>query len=153
MELGATVCLPRNPLCLLCPIESRCRARREGTTARLPVKRPPKERVRIEGVLLIVRRGRGSHQQVLLRQRDAGERRMAGFWELPVPEDLPGARIGAVLGEIRHTITYHHYTWKVRAAGAVKNPGPAFRWFAPSACAEMPLSTSARKALRLSGIL
>src|ERR1019366_7928196 len=38
MELGATVCLPRNPLCLVCPLAACCRARQEGTVAQLPVK-------------------------------------------------------------------------------------------------------------------
>src|ERR1051325_9770915 len=38
MELGATVCLPRNPLCLVCPVAACCRAREEGTAAQLPVK-------------------------------------------------------------------------------------------------------------------
>jgi A/G-specific adenine glycosylase len=38
MELGATVCLPKNPLCLVCPLRDCCRARQEGTAAQLPVK-------------------------------------------------------------------------------------------------------------------
>ena len=49
MELGATVCLPRNPLCLLCPIASRCRAHAEGATAQVPVKLRKVEPVRLEG--------------------------------------------------------------------------------------------------------
>jgi len=154
MELGATVCLPRNPLCLVCPLESLCRARQEGAAAQLPVKLRKTAPVRIEGVLLIVRR-RG---RVLLRQREAGDRRMAGFWDLPTPGDLPRVRIGDTFGEIRHTITHHHYTFTVQAATAraavlSRSPGPPFRWFAPAQCAEIPLSTSARKALVLSKVL
>ena len=38
MELGATICLPRDPLCLLCPVSSDCKARIEGKQAQLPVK-------------------------------------------------------------------------------------------------------------------
>src|SRR5437763_128772 len=37
MELGATVCLPRNPLCLVCPLANCCQARQQGTVAELPV--------------------------------------------------------------------------------------------------------------------
>jgi len=85
MELGATVCLPRNPLCLVCPLGDCCRARQEGTAAQLPVKLRTREPVRLSGTLLVVRnRGR-----ILLRQRDAATKRMAGFWDLPAPEDLP----------------------------------------------------------------
>ena len=38
--------------------------------------------------------GRAERGRVLLRQRDASARRMAGFWDLPAPEDLPDARVG-----------------------------------------------------------
>jgi A/G-specific adenine glycosylase len=38
MDLGATVCLPRNPSCLLCPAHTVCRARQEGDPQRYPVK-------------------------------------------------------------------------------------------------------------------
>jgi A/G-specific adenine glycosylase len=121
MELGATVCLPRNPLCLVCPLAACCRARQEGTAAQLPVKLRKTEPVRLSGTLLVVRhRGR-----ILLRQRDAATKRMAGFWDLPAPEDLPGAKIGARIGEIRHTITHHHYTLEVRSATARLPAGTA----------------------------
>ena len=45
MELGARVCRPRSPTCLLCPIAEGCVAKREGTQDTLPVpkkKKPPK---------------------------------------------------------------------------------------------------------------
>jgi A/G-specific adenine glycosylase len=147
MELGATVCLPRNPLCLVCPLRDCCRARVEGTAAQLPVKLRKTEPVRIAGVLLVVRdRGR-----ILLRRRDAGARRMAGFWELPGVDELPGARASRSLGEIRHTITHHHYTFEVKSARG-RAAGPMFRWFEPTELNAIPLSTTARKGLRLAGI-
>jgi A/G-specific adenine glycosylase len=144
MELGATVCLPKNPLCLVCPLRECCRGRAEGTAAQLPVKLRRTEPVRIDGVLLVARR-RG---KVLLRQRHAGERRMAGFWDLPSPDDLPGATLGEPLGTIRHTITHHHYTLTVVAATA-RAEGGEFGWFTPDEVVEIPLSTTARKALKL----
>jgi A/G-specific adenine glycosylase len=150
MELGATVCLPGKPRCGVCPVSSLCRARESGTVLELPVKLRQTRPVRIAGVLLVVRKGR----LILLRQRAAGARRMAGFWDLPGPEDLPGSRTGARLGEFRHTITHHHYTFTVLgAAPPTRPPHPEFRWFAPAALAEIPLSTTARKALKLAGIL
>jgi A/G-specific adenine glycosylase len=144
MELGATVCLPRNPLCLVCPLRDCCRAREEGTAAELPVKLRKQAPVEIEAVLLVARdRGR-----VLLRRRADSARRMAGFWELPAVEDLPGARPGRHLGTFRHTITHHHYTFTVRSATA-RPTGPEFRWFEDSELGTIPLSTTARKALKL----
>jgi len=147
MELGATVCLPKNPQCLLCPVAPVCRAREAGTAAELPVKLRKQEPVAIEAALLLLRRG----GRVLLQQREASERRMAGFWELPSPEDLPGARHGERIGEFRHTITFHHYTFTVWAATG-RVAGAQFQWFEPARLAEIPLSTTARKAMKLAGL-
>jgi A/G-specific adenine glycosylase len=144
MELGATVCLPKNPLCLLCPLSSCCLARQQGVVAQLPVKLRKAEPVEIAAVLLLVRNG----GRVLLRRTEAAARRMAGFWELPSPEQLPGARVGKTLGEFRHTITHHHFTFTVKAAMS-RAAGAEFAWFASAQLADIPLSTTARKALHL----
>ena len=148
MELGATVCLPKNPLCLLCPLASACRSLAEGTVEQLPVKLRRAEAVAIECLLLVVRK----HGRILLRQREADARRMAGFWELPTPEQLPHARIGRRLGAFRHTITHHHYTFGVAEASAAPARRP-FRWHEPRQLGEIPLSTTARKALRVAGVI
>jgi len=151
MELGATVCLPKNPLCSICPLEARCAARAAGTAARLPVKLRGAEPERIEGELLVVRKGR----RVLLQRGGNGVARVEGFWELPSPEDLPGARVGECLGEIRHSITYHRYVLRVFRAGIGKTGaggrglGAGGRWFDFSELKGIPLSTTARKALKL----
>jgi len=145
MELGATVCLPRNPLCLVCPLSVPCRARAGGVASQLPVKLRKVDPVRLAGVLLVIRKG----NRVLLRQREAAASRMAGFWDLPTPEDLPGARPGAELGRIRHTITHHHYTLAVvRATPPARVAGP-FHWIDVERLQTIPLSTSARKAMAL----
>ena len=150
MELGAMVCLPRNPSCLVCPLAACCRAREQATVGGLPVKRPKAEPVRLTGTLLVVRR-RG---RVLLRRIEGGARRMAGFWELPTPEHLPHAGVQTAIGEFRHSITYHRYRFTV--ASVEKTPAPdgaGFRWFQPLEIHRIPLSTTARKALKIAGIL
>lgn len=159
MELGATVCLARNPLCLVCPLASLCRAREEGAVSRLPVKPRKREPVRLSGKLLVARR-RG---RVLLRLTGPPERparpgtnsgRMAGFWDLPTPAHLPLAGTRAAIGEFRHSITHHRYTFTVSGVGKIPDAlGPAFRWFQPYEIERIPLSTTARKALRIAGIL
>ena len=147
MELGATVCLPKKPMCLLCPVAELCRARAAGTAAQLPVKLRRIEPVHIQSVLLLVRR-RG---RILLRQKEEEARLMAGFWELPTPDQLPAARIRRHLGEFRHTITHHHYRFAVaEAAGSTRHV--RFRWFEPAEIPHIPLSTTARKALKIAGI-
>jgi A/G-specific adenine glycosylase len=151
MELGATVCTPRRPLCAECPLRERCRALERGTVAQLPVKLGRIAPQRIEAVLLLVRRGR----RILLRQRPASERRMAGFWELPAPEHLPATHAGAPLADFRHTITHHRYTFTVRTARAPSRLPAAsvFRWLDPRDADTIPLSTTAKKSLRLAGLL
>ena len=148
MELGATVCLPRNPLCLVCPLHECCRARQAGTAAQLPVKLKNTVAVRLERTLLFIRKG----GRVLLRRHAADARHMAGFWDLPSPEDLPSAKIGDRLGEFRHTITRHHYTIGVHAARCPAG-GAGCDWFEPSQLNTIPFSTTARKALKLIKIL
>jgi A/G-specific adenine glycosylase len=151
MELGATVCLPRNPQCSLCPVAVDCRANVTLSAAQYPVKLRRVRPVRLEATLLVVRnRGR-----VLLRRREAGESRMAGFWDLPSPQDLPHARIKAPIGDFRHTITHHHYTFTVLGASLPQsNPVRGnLGWCSPAQLSEIPLSTTARKALRMAGVL
>jgi A/G-specific adenine glycosylase len=144
MELGATVCLPRKPLCPVCPLASACRARLAGAESQIPVKLRRREVERIQATLLVVRRG----GKVLLHRRAVTAGRMPGFWELPAPEDLPAARAGKFLGEFRHSITHHRYTIQVRAASAPRL-GEGFGWFSIERLGEIPLSATARKALVL----
>ena len=140
MELGATVCLPRNPLCLVCPLSACCRARAEGTAAQLPVKLRKVEPVRIAGELLLIRKD----GRLLLRPS-----RVAGFQDLPLAEEVPGAKIGDLLGEIRHTITHHRYRFSVYRAGAPPRIPASLKWWKEP----IPLSTAARKALALERIV
>lgn len=147
MELGATVCLPKNPLCLVCPLADSCAARAAGTERQLPVKLRKQQPVAISETVFVVRKG----DTVLLRRRDPDARHMAGFWDLPTPHDLhtaPGKR----LGEFRHTITHHHFTFTVCEANA-RPRGSQFEWFHPQQFAAIPLATTARKGLRIAKIL
>jgi A/G-specific adenine glycosylase len=144
MELGATICLPRHPLCLLCPVSVDCRARAQGRQAELPVKLRRVEPVRIQATLLAIQRA-GS---ILLWRRDAGARRLGGFWELPSSEELPKATIGETVGSFRHSITNHNYTFTVMKAH-VSRPDRRFEWIGLTRLDAVPLSTTTRKALAL----
>ncbi|WP_166245538.1 A/G-specific adenine glycosylase [Paenibacillus turpanensis] len=79
MELGATVCTPKTPHCLTCPVMERCAGRLEGAEMRLPVKtkaKPPKPEQRFA---ILAMREDGA---VLVRQRpETGL--LARMWELP----------------------------------------------------------------------
>lgn len=144
MELGATVCLPRNPQCLLCPWREHCAAKALGLEHELPVKLSKREPVKLAIALVVVEK----EGRVLLRQRGAAESRLAGFWELPEARDLPSAHRGPSVGSFKHSITRHDYTIEVYPAAAGKAP-KGFRWFRWEELEALPLATMTRKALAL----
>ncbi len=145
MELGATVCVPKNPLCLLCPVAKSCAAHKAGTQNEIPAKRVKPEAEQHQRTLLVIRRAAGETEEYLL----APSPRVKGFWDLPEP--FPGAREGAELGAFKHTITHRNYTFTVREAKLAKNAkAPAsYQWIAKGGLHEIPLGTTAKKALRL----
>jgi A/G-specific adenine glycosylase len=145
MELGATVCLPRGPLCLACPWQPWCRTRGEhAMPARAPLKLQSSARV-------VYMRGTGTRQQVRLLQRPASARLMAGMWELPayVP-DAGGSEAPAFT--VRHAITVTNhvvdvYTPKGRA------PGREGTWVLVAELERYALTGLTRKVLRRIGCL
>jgi A/G-specific adenine glycosylase len=147
MELGATVCLPKNPQCLLCPWRDHCEARREGIENELPVKLRKREPVKQTLVFYLIEKA----GRVLLRRRGETEPRLAGFWELPEERDLPGVKRGRLVAEFRHSITRHDYTVMVYEAPPVK-ARKGWRWRRHSELEKIPLATTARKALELAGL-
>ncbi|MBI3209344.1 MAG: A/G-specific adenine glycosylase [Candidatus Solibacter usitatus] len=127
MELGATVCLPRQPLCAACPVAKMCLALEAGTHNELPVKGGQTAVHYVERIVVIVRK----RESILMWRRGQDEPRLKGFWELPEPHMLPGVRLAEPLGEFRHSITNHRW----------------FRWVSLKENARIPLSTTTRKAL------
>ena len=137
MELGAVVCLPRDPLCEGCPVSGECQAKRRGIQKDLPPPRKKPATVRKDRMLLIIRR----KGRILL----APSPRVSGFWDLP--EVFSGVRLGPRLGEFRHAITNSRYHFEVREARAGAFP-PDCRWWDEKKLDEILLSTAAKKALR-----
>jgi A/G-specific adenine glycosylase len=76
--LGAMICLPKNPRCLLCPVMNTCKARANGTQSLRPVKKPKKDvpqYIHAAGVFI-------KHGRVLLAQRPS-KGLLGGMWEFP----------------------------------------------------------------------
>lgn len=143
MELGATICLPRNPQCLLCPVVQLCKSRHRGQQNQFPVKLGRAKSVQEERVLFwIERKG-----QILLWQRPADSRLMPGFWELPELLQLPDVEPGEVLGEFRHSITSHNYRFSICEAEAPSDIAVCC-WVGLDALGSLPVSTVFRKAQR-----
>jgi len=136
MELGAVVCLPREPLCLSCPIAEHCEAHRRGSQNQVPAKRAKPATVSLEHTLLVIRdRGR-----ILL----APGSRVHGFWDLPEP--FKGASLIRRVGEFRHSILNRRYMFIVWEARTRITP-VGFTWLREKSLHEIPLSTAAKKGL------
>ena len=134
MELGATVCLPKSPLCGECPLLKWCRTRGAGKSQT----HLPRRRKSIAYHLAIYK------QAVFLVRRGNHLSLMPGLWELPQTRALAD---NPVL-RLRHAITDTDYQVSVyRRRGA---NGSAGRWVRFSDIERLPLTGLTRKILRQS---
>jgi A/G-specific adenine glycosylase len=144
MELGATVCAPKNPQCLICPVSDLCGARKVGNPEKLPVKMRPQAAIEEHRILYWIE----AENRLLLWQRGSQSKLMPGFWELPEEQQLPDAKPVASLGNFRHWIKFHKYCFEIKAARAPADVGQC-QWVSFERLAALPLSTVTRKAQRL----
>jgi A/G-specific adenine glycosylase len=133
MELGATVCLPKQPQCLICPVREPCKTR--GAT--VPQPQPKRKRAELWYGL---HHRKGS---VLLVQRPVDHSLMAGMWELPGVVAQPSSE---PLHRLRHSITDTDYAVFVVKGKARK---PMGRWVTHDEAHELALTGLTRKILRL----
>jgi A/G-specific adenine glycosylase len=144
MELGATVCLPRAPLCLGCPWQPWCRTRGEHP---VPVRRAQQ---RQHGARVVWLHGIGTKQQVRLVQRAADASLMAGMWELPVYE--PRADESPEF-TVRHAITVTNHVVDVYVVSAEAACGMEGAWAPVGELPQRPLTGLTRKVLRRVGCM
>ncbi|MGD2115413.1 MAG: A/G-specific adenine glycosylase [Acidobacteriota bacterium] len=137
MELGATVCAPTGPRCLLCPLADACAARREGRPEAYPPPRRRRSPRRVRRVVAWVER---EGRRLLFRRGDE-EELLAGTWELPwadlsdggdadAERHLPSGsrasleaslaaryggrwRLGDPVARVRHSITHRQFEVEV----------------------------------------
>lgn len=120
MDLGATLCAPRNPQCTLCPLGAFCAAKAQGNAAALPRKAPKPEKPTRLGFAFVAVNAKGD---VLLERRPAKGLLggMLGFpgsdWG-PEPAFAPPlpAHWAEAPGVVRHTFTHFHLVLRVYAA-------------------------------------
>ena len=118
MDLGATICLPKNPRCLLCPLVGECEAQKSGVQEQRPVLKPKAEVPSVvHAAAVIVQRGR-----VLLAKRPS-EGLLGGMWEFPNGE-VDGEPLKGLAKVIRTG-----YGLKVRAGEALTTVQHAYSHF------------------------
>ena len=153
MDLGATICTPRRPACVLCPLVGGCAARQSGRQNDLPVKAVKPERPLRRGSVFYVRRA----GEVLVRTRpDKGL--LGGMTEFPGSAwDAAGDPSGAacpvpaayrtLVAQVEHGFTHFELRLVVHVAEvAAGTPAPAnCRWVSEAGLGDEALPTLMRK--------
>lgn len=169
MELGALICTPKSPKCLVCPVMEHCSARLEGKEESLPIKtkaKPPRPEYRLTAIV----EGTGVHEgKILIRKRPAAGL-LAGMWELPhvivpadgssvpaaMPEETAMVRLrdalleeGVPVQPIGHVMdaehTFSHIQWNMGVYRCKWQDVP------PAACKQRKARLHMRRAKRISG--
>jgi A/G-specific adenine glycosylase len=158
MDLGATVCVRRQPRCGACPVSGTCAARAAGTVAEIPGRRPRRNLSLRRTVFAMLEDPAGA---ILLERRP--ERGVwGGLWSFPeCPHgsdvvDWVAGRFGAEIErvhhapELRHTFTHFHLAIEpvhvvVRRAPDPTVGDPAARWFPPRDAATLGLAAPVRR--------
>jgi A/G-specific adenine glycosylase len=147
MDLGATICTPKRPACILCPWNDSCVARARGEPETFPRRTPKREGALRRGAAFVVRRRDGF---LLVRTR-APHGLLGGMTEVPTTDWLPifdeataltsaprfsAAKAGRLMewrrlpGAVRHVFTHFPLELSVYAAEAAKQAAapPGTRW-------------------------
>ncbi len=142
MELGATVCRPKAPKCLICPLSEICEGK--SSPENFPRLKPRRKTQRVRVAVVLVQREDG---RVLLFRRPENSELLPGIWELPnvalesrpenagvLPDTLAliGGRLGEIYGgfwllepakhSVKHSITHRSITFQIHL-GALHSGG------------------------------
>ncbi len=157
MDLGATVCTPAKPKCVLCPWRADCRARQAGIAETLPARKPKGAKPLRRGVAFWITRADGA---ALLRRRPA-KGLLGGMMEVPSSEwraaswTVAAARKAAPVaaewqilsGVVRHSFTHFDLELRVLVGRVSARAGAAVEgvWVAPAALHTQALPTVMKK--------
>ena len=135
LDLGALICLPRNPKCGICPVKNLCCAKDPEL---LPIKRcQPATKRLIERHALVIRQ-----RKILLQ---SAEHRWRGMWILPQLNG--GSRMNGAIHESVFPFTNHRITLQVFPARARKIDNHRARWFSRRQLQSIPIPSPHRRAI------
>ncbi|WP_243291558.1 A/G-specific adenine glycosylase [Bacillus sp. FJAT-47783] len=125
MELGAMICTPTSPSCLLCPVREHCMAFEQGVQSELPVKTKAKSNRHVQMAAVVLKKG----DYFYIHKRPS-QGLLANLWEFPNCETIQGmlsqkeqlkqfikteyevdVEIGELIGTIEHV--FSHLTWNI----------------------------------------
>ncbi len=162
MELGATVCTPRDPACPACPLRRDCQAFERGLVSQLPEGKPRRAPVDVTVAAAVVERA----GRVLLVRRAEG-RLLGRMWEIPqtslesrgYPDlvrevgERDGIEIEAqgLLARARHSITFRRIRVEAYRARLRRTPSAdpdRYAWVTTEDAGALPMSSLTRKVLQ-----
>jgi A/G-specific adenine glycosylase len=166
MDLGAGICLPRNPTCLLCPFNDVCKARQLGIQEQRPVLKPKVEIPHYIVTAAVLRRD----GKILLAKRPA-KGLLGGMWEFPggkiekgetleaclareIREELgAGIRVGEAFGIYQHAythfrITLHAFLCELTDGEPKPIEAAELAWVSPAELADYPMGKVDRQIAR-----
>ncbi len=161
MDLGATVCIPRNPRCVICPLMKECKGRKLGLAEELPRRAPKSEKPTRRGLAFVLLRKDGA---VLLRKRPT-KGLLGGMDEVPSSAWREGPFVAATSlaevpvparwvvmdGLVRHTFTHFHLELTIARAiattGRLAELAPGTTWCELDRLTERALPTVMRKVI------
>ncbi len=155
MDLGATICTPRSPKCLLCPWSDSCVGR--DIAAELPRRAPKKTRPLRRAVVFWLTRDDGD---ILLRRRPE-KGLLGGMMEMPSTDwqegppiaqneaearaPLPARNFQLLPGIVEHGFTHFRLELRVLSGTACDEPLPPARWHPVAGLADVALPTVMKK--------
>lgn len=156
MDLGATICTPKKPLCLYCPMQQHCKAHAQGLETELPFKKPKKAvPVKSAQVLLLQ-----SYDGQWLWQQRPHTGLWGGLWSLPIIENeieflqlIQQFKLQSTQPQVQISHSFTHFTWLLNAsifkieADQMEFIQAEFggEWFTPQKATEMGIPTAMKK--------
>lgn len=157
MELGATVCTPKKPLCIACPVQNECLAFQNGVVDLLPVKKKKIKKKSAHFNVFYITNKKG---EILVRQRNA--KLLNGMWEFPMFDEedsihyIEDALDASMSVEKRPQFTmkheFTHLTWKMnvyRAYTEKEHFEMPYKWITEQEKDTLSFSTSMTKIFNL----
>jgi A/G-specific adenine glycosylase len=155
MELGATVCTPRNPQCLICPVRADCEAQAAGAQEKVPVPKKAKPTPLLRRCTFCIQ-----HEGRWLIEQRPPRGRWAGMWQFVTVDAAASKSANAPLpikdarplGAVTHGLTHRRYEFSVyiaRAGEAAPLDGPPRRWVTLDELDAFPLPRPHLKIVRM----
>lgn len=146
MELGATVCTPKKPMCSLCPVQDDCYAYAHNVQDELPVKtKKGSARVEMYDALYCEEGGRVAY----VKRPENGL--LAGMWQYPLTERGTGEQLnGTYLGQVKHI--FSHIVWYIDLYKVDTLPAEDIIWLDAPERGEKTVSVAQQKLERLAGV-